>query len=111
MIGLAALYTTVVARWTLVRDNWPTVVLLGGTFLSLLLLLHLAAFRELQGAGDPIITGRYLLCAVSLYGIAAAWVCSSLPKRAGPFIAAPLLAISAVLIVSGVGIAALRFYG
>jgi hypothetical protein len=111
MIGLAALYTTVVARWTLVRDNWPTVVLLGGTFLSLLLLLHLAAFRELQGAGDPIITGRYILCAVSIYGIAIAWVCSSLPKRAGPFVAAPLLAISTVLIVSGVGITALRFYG
>jgi hypothetical protein len=111
LVGLAALYTTVVARWSVVRSSWPIVLLLGGTVLSLLALLHLVAFRELQGASDPIITGRYLLCAVSVYGIAAAWICSSLPKRAGPFVAAPLLAVSAVLIFSGIGLEALRFYG
>jgi hypothetical protein len=111
MIGMGALYTTAAARWETVRSNWPIVILLAGTIISLLALLHLVAFRELQLGGDPIITGRYILCAVSIYGIAIAWVCSSLPKRAGPFVAGPLLAISAVLVFSGVGLTALRFYG
>ena len=111
MVGLAALYTTVVARWAVVRTNWPIVTLLLVTLGSMMALLHLVAFRQLQVVGDPIITGRYILCAVSIYGIAIAWVCSSLPKRAGPFVAAPLLAVSAVLVFCGVGITALRFYG
>jgi hypothetical protein len=111
MVGLIALYTTVVARWSTVRSNWPIVALLAGVVVSMLALLHLVAFQKLQGAGDPIITGRYLLCAVSVYAIATSWVCSSLPKRAGSFVAAALLAISAFLVFSGVGLTALRFYG
>ena len=111
MIALIALYSTVVARWSTVRANWPIVVTLLTVLVSMLLLLHLVSYRELQGNGDPIITGRYLLPAVGIYGLAAAWVMSSLPRRAGPVVGACVLSISAVLALSGIGLTALRFYG
>ncbi len=111
MIALIALYSTVVARWSTVRADWPMVAMLLIVVLSMLLLVHLVSYRELQGNGDPIITGRYLLPAVAIYGVAAAWVMSSLPRRAGPVVAASVLSISAVLALSGIGLTALRFYG
>ena len=111
MIALIALYSTVVARWSTVRRNWPLVAMLLSVLLSMLLLVHLVSYRELQAGSDPIITGRYLLTAVGIYGIAAAWVMSSLPRRAGPVVASCVLSISAVLALSGIGLTALRFYG
>ncbi len=111
MVGLIALYTTAVARWRIVVASWPVVVLLAGTFVALLTLLHLVGYRDLQAGGDPIITGRYLLSCVAIYGLAAAWVLSSIPRRVGPFIAAPLLMISAMMSIGGIGVTALRFYG
>lgn len=111
MLALIALYTTVVARWSTVRKNWPLVAMLLTVLLSMLLLVHLVSYRELQANGDPIITGRYLITAVGIYGIAAAWVMSSLPRRAGPIVASCVLSISAVLALSGIGLTALRFYG
>jgi hypothetical protein len=109
---LVLLFATVVARWDVIRRAWPETWLLASTFLSLLLLLHLVAFRYLQGTGtDPIITGRYLLCAVAIYAVTGAWVLSSLPRRAGPVVAAPLLMISALMTIGGIGLTALRFYG
>lgn len=109
---LVLLFATVVARWEVIRRAWPETWLLASTFLSLLLLLHLVAFRYLQGTGtDPIITGRYLLCAVAIYGVTGAWVLSSLPRRAGPVVAAPLLMVSALMTIGGIGLTALRFYG
>ncbi|MBJ7244132.1 MAG: DUF2142 domain-containing protein [Solirubrobacteraceae bacterium] len=111
MLALIALYSTVVARWSTIRKNWPLVAMLLAFLLSMLLLVHLVSYRELQANGDPIITGRYLLTAVGIYGIAAAWVMSSLPRRAGPVIGACVLSIGAVLALSGIGLTALRFYG
>ena len=108
---LMLLFATVVARWQAVRAQWPEVLLFLSTFLSLMLLLHLVAFRDLQWGTDPIITGRYLLCAVTIYGVTAAWVLASLPRRIGPVIAAPLLMISALMTIGGLGLTALRFYG
>ena len=111
MIALIALYSTVVARWSTVRADWPMVAMLLVVVLSMLLLVHLVSYRELQGNGDPVMTGRYLLPAVAIYGVAAAWVMSSLPRRVGPVVAASVLSISAVLALSGIGLTALRFYG
>jgi len=111
MIALIALYSTVVARWPTVRANWPIVVTLLTVLVSMLLLLHLVSYRDLQNNGDPIITGRYLFPAVGIYGLAAAWVMSSLPRRAGPVVGACVLSSSAILALSGIGLTALRFYG
>jgi hypothetical protein len=79
-------------------------------FVGLMLLLHLVSYSSLLISNDPVLTGRYLLPAVALYGAAAAWVCSSLPRRAGLVVAAILIAGSALLAVGGVGLSVERFY-
>lgn len=107
---LLLLFATIVARWQAIRERWPESWLLVSTFAALMLLLHLVAFRYLQDGTDPIITGRYLLCAVAIYGVTAAWVMASLPRRAGPVVAAPLLMVSAMITIAGIGMTALRFY-
>jgi hypothetical protein len=108
--GLLALWTTIVVRRRQLLAAWPAVAVCAGTFVSLLLVLHVAAYRALQQAPDPVFTGRYLLPCVALYGAAIAWVVTSLPRRVGPFAAAILLAASALLSIGGIGLTALRFY-
>ena len=109
-VGLAALYTTVVVRWRVVLANWP-VVAVG---IMLPRRAHGApAHRQLQLAAhlERSCADRALsLPAIALYGAAAAWVCSSLPRRAGLLVAAVLIGASALLAVGGVGLSLERFY-
>jgi hypothetical protein len=109
-LGLAALYTTIVVRWRTVVANWPVVVLCTTFFAGLMALLHIVSYSSLRTSPDVVITGRYLLPAVALYGLAAAWVCSSLPRRAGLALAGVLLGLAALLAVGGVGLSMSRFY-
>jgi Predicted membrane protein (DUF2142) len=110
-VGLAALYTTIVVRWRAVLAQWPVVVVAVTFFLGLMALLHVVSYSSLRGGGtDPVITGRYLLPAIALYGVAAAWVCSSLPRRAGLVAAGVLLGVAALMAVGGVGLSMERFY-
>jgi hypothetical protein len=110
-VGLVALYTTVVARWRTVVREWPVAVLAVSFFGGLMALLHLVSYATLRGgAGDPVITGRYLLPAIALYGVAIAWVCSSLPRRLGLPVAGLVLGFAALLAVGGVGLSVERFY-
>jgi hypothetical protein len=60
---------------------------------------------------DPIITGRYLLPAIALFGVTIAWVIGSLPRRVAPWIGALLLAGFVLLDIEGFLINAQRFYG
>jgi len=110
-VGLAAIYTTAVARWRTVVANWPRVVVSVTFFLGLMALLHLVSYSALRISDDPVLTGRYLLCAIALYGCCAAWVCSSLPRRIGLPVAGVLLGAAALLAVGGVGLGIGRFYG
>ena len=57
------------------------------------------------------VAGRYLLPLVSLFGLAIAFVCASLPRRAGPVAAAAVLAVGVLLQLGGLGIELARFYG
>jgi hypothetical protein len=109
-VGLVALYSTIVVRWRTVVSNWTVPVLSIVFFGGLMLLLHLISYSTLRGNNDPVITGRYLLPAVALYGVAIAWVCSSLPRRFGLPIAGLLLGIAALYAVGGVGLSMERFY-
>ncbi len=108
--GLLALYTTVVVRWRTVLAAWPAVAVCVATVLSMLAVLHVAAYRALQVAPDPVFTGRYLLPCVALYGAAVAWVVTSLPRRIAPVAAGVVLAAAALLSVGGIGLTFLRFY-
>lgn len=109
-VGLAALAAAVLLRWDVVRRNIRVVAVLVATFLSLVGLLHLAAYRDLQGnPHDPLITGRYLLPGIGLYALAATWTVHTLGRRLAPWLAAVLLAGSLLLTLAGVGLTAWRF--
>jgi 4-amino-4-deoxy-L-arabinose transferase-like glycosyltransferase len=109
-LGVAALYTTAVARWRTLIANWPAVVVSATFFVGLMALLHLVSYSSLRISTDVVITGRYLLPAIALYGCAAAWVCSSLPRRLGLPLGGVLLGLSALLAVGAVGLSLGRFY-
>jgi hypothetical protein len=109
-VGLAALYTTVVVRWRTILANWPVVAVSTTFFAGLMALLHLVSYSSLRVSSDVVITGRYLLPAVAIYGCAAAWVCSSLPRRLGLALGGILLGLAALLAVGGVGLSVERFY-
>jgi 4-amino-4-deoxy-L-arabinose transferase-like glycosyltransferase len=109
-IGLVALWTTIVARWGVVVARWREVLVCVVFFVGLMGLLHLVSYMNLRGSTDPVLTGRYLLPAVALYGCAIAWVVSSLPRRLGLPVAGVLLGGAALLAIGGVGLSLERFY-
>jgi len=109
-LGLAALGAAVLVRWQSVRRNARVVAIFAATFVSMIGLLHVAAYRHLvQGSLDPLVTGRYLLPCVALYATAVAWTLAAIGRRAGPWLAAALLAVSLLLTISGIGLTAWRF--
>jgi Predicted membrane protein (DUF2142) len=109
-IGLAALWTTVVARWPAVVARWREVAVCVVFFLGLMSLLHIVSYMNLRGSTDPVLTGRYLLPAVALYGCAIAWVAASLPRRTKVALARVLLGAALLLAVGGIGLSLDRFY-
>jgi hypothetical protein len=110
-LGLLALGGTVIARWDAVRRHWDLWLAACGVFGSLLLLLHVSAYRDLAVGGDPLLTGRYLLPVVALFAVAVAWVVGSLPRIARLPTAGALLALAAALAVQGLLLQGARFYG
>jgi 4-amino-4-deoxy-L-arabinose transferase-like glycosyltransferase len=110
-LGLGALWTAIVARVGAVRERWPQVLFALVSLASLLALLHISSYRDLQGGGgDPLITGRYLLPCIALFGAAIAWVAGSLPRRLAPAAGAVLLSGFVLLDVEGLLVMVQRFY-
>ncbi len=81
VFGLAERRAESIAR------NWPVALVVIAYAVGLMLLLHIVSYSNLRGAapgaGDPVITGRYLLPLTPLLGCALAWVTGSLAP-AGP---------------------------
>jgi hypothetical protein len=111
-IGLVGLYTACVAQWRRLARNWATVAVMLTLLITTVLFLHYVSYRSLLGNGgsDPLIVGRYLLPMVSLFGVAIAFTVGALPRRAGPYAAAAILAAGVVLSLTAIGITAVRFY-
>lgn len=109
-VGIAALVVGVAARWDSVRRIWYLWVAALCTFGSLLLVLHVSAYRDLAVGGDPLLTGRYLLPAVALYGLAIGWVFGSLPRWIGVPLAGAMLAVLVILAGEALLLQAGRFY-
>jgi hypothetical protein len=110
-VGLIGLYTAVVVRRREVLRRWPLVLVLGATFVGMLMQLHLTSYSSLRNGGiDVVITGRYLLPMIALFGITVAFTIGSLPRR----IAAPLgglvLGASVVLCLGALGMTLTRFH-
>ncbi len=109
--GLILLVLTVTRHWELVRRNAARLVVLASIPLSMLALVHAAAYRNLQAPPfDPLIAGRYLLPLVVVFGLAVAFVCVSLPRATGRLLGAAVLSLLCVLSISGLGLTLARFY-
>jgi hypothetical protein len=110
LVGIVMLVVTLVLRRDSLRRRRPLFAVFAAALLGLMWFLHVAAWRDLQLYGDPIITGRYLTPLLPVLGIAIAAVAGSLPKRLGPGLVTVLLGIEALLALSALGTALVRFY-
>jgi hypothetical protein len=73
--------------------------------------MHVAAYRSLAaGTSDPVITGRYLLPLLSLYGVGLALAVSWLPRRLAAGVGGVLLAGLCLWQIGSLGILVERFY-
>lgn len=111
-LGLMLLYTVVVLRFRHVVRRWPVVVVAVATYGGMLAQLHATSYSSLRGGGiDIVITGRYLLPAIALYGITAAFTVGSLPRRAAVPAAGVVLGAAVVLCLGALGMSFARFHG
>jgi 4-amino-4-deoxy-L-arabinose transferase-like glycosyltransferase len=110
-LGLIGLVAAVARRWDTVRRRWPEVTVLAAIAVAMVGLLHLASYRSLVGSGDPLITGRYLLPIVAVFGVAVAFAIDSLGRRASAIAGAAVLAGLLALNLTGLGLTLTRFYG
>jgi 4-amino-4-deoxy-L-arabinose transferase-like glycosyltransferase len=110
-VGLAGLVALVVRRWAAVRARWREVTVVATIAVSMIGLLHLASYRALAGGPDPLITGRYLLPVVAVFGLAVAFVISSLRARASAVLGAVVLSGLLALNLTGLMLTVTRFYG
>jgi hypothetical protein len=113
-ISMGALVALVVAlvrqRRSVVRESSLAWVL-GLTMFALLLGLHLAAYRAmLTTPGDPIVTARYLLPLLPLFGVAVALIAKALPRRAAAVFCGLVLAAGVALQLGSIGLLVERFY-
>jgi len=110
-LGLVLL---VVACWRHRRSlaaRRDVILVLGAAMVLTLIGLHAAAFRALLlNPGDPVLTGRYLLMLVPLYGVAVAGAMRALPGRLRAVTSGALLAALVLLQLSAFGLVVERFY-
>jgi 4-amino-4-deoxy-L-arabinose transferase-like glycosyltransferase len=109
--GLALVWSQALWFRDRIARHWRELVALASIPFALLLALHLSAYRDmLVNPADPLITGRYLIPLVALFGLACAFACLHLPRRAGPVAGALLLGVGAVVQLTSMGLTLERFY-
>jgi len=111
-LGLLAIVAALVIKREAVRREAPVAVVMVVALWTLLLGLHLVAYRQMVGdPSDPIITGRYLLPLAGLLGIAVAIVADVLPRPVRSVYTGLTLAGVVGLQVISLGLLLERFYG
>jgi hypothetical protein len=103
LIGLAL-------RWRSGSRPTTVVAVFAVGVAGYLLLLHAAAFRSLLRVPDPVITGRYLLPLMPLYGAGIALAVGWMPRRAAVPAGVVALAGLTVLQVDALALIFSRFY-
>lgn len=94
----------------LARVPWVIAVLAVGA-VGYLSMLHAVAYSSLlEFSGDPIITGRYLLPLLALYGVGIAVALSWLPRAMSAALTGATVAGLAVLQLGAMAILVERFY-
>ncbi len=109
-IVVASALVGVVARRADVRRRFDVVVVGLLAVVGYLAVLHVAAFRSLLQSPDPVITGRYLLPLLPLYGVTIALAVAWLPRRWAPVAAGVLVGGVVVLQIGAMGVLFARFY-
>jgi hypothetical protein len=111
LIGIVLAFVGLAVRWRSVR-RWPDVTaLFGVAAVFALFQMHLAAFKSLfAGSSDPVLTGRYLLPFIVVYGLAIALAVSWLPRRVAPVAAGVVVGLLCLLTVGALGLALGRYY-
>jgi hypothetical protein len=108
--ALLAVVGLVAHRRRIAHAPWVLAVLAVGA-LGYLAMLHAVAYSSLLTfAGDPIITGRYLLPLLCLYGVGIALALSWLPRILAALLSGVTVAALAVLQLSALAIVLERFY-
>jgi hypothetical protein len=110
-LGLAGLVAMVAARWDAIRARWPEVATVAVTAVSMVALLHAASYRALASSNDPLITGRYLLPIVGVFGLTVAFVITSLRPRTSAVLGSLALSGLLALNLAGLMLTVTRFYG
>ena len=109
--GLIGLVVALVIRRASVRRESASAWVLSLTIFSILLGLHLVAYRAMLGTpGDPIVTARYLLPLLPLFGVALALIAKALPARVAGAFAGFVLAAGVALQLGSIGLLVERFY-
>jgi len=110
-VALALIAVALWRRRRLVGECAPALLVLIVAAVLLILSLHAAAFRSLLvNPADPVITGRYLLMLVPLYGLAIAGATTALPGRIRAAAGGAVLAALVLLQLSAFGLVVARFY-
>lgn len=108
--AVAAIVGLAVHRRRVARAPWALAVLAVGA-VGYLIMLHAVAYSALLNfSGDPIITGRYLLPLLCLYGVGIALALSWLPRVLAALLGGAAVAGLAVLQLSALAIVVERFY-
>jgi hypothetical protein len=111
ILGLVALVLVLIRQRAAVRAQAPLAIVLGSAVLALILGLHVGAYRGMLGnPGDPVLTGRYLLPLLPLFGAGIALVARAVPRRAGVVVAGVILGGGIVLQFWSLGHVLERFY-
>jgi 4-amino-4-deoxy-L-arabinose transferase-like glycosyltransferase len=108
--GLVGLVLAVAGRWHAIRTRWPEMAVTAAIAVSMIGLLHLASYRSLVGTADPLITGRYLLPLVVVFGLTVAFVLGSLPGRVSAVCGTIVLSGLLALNLAGLMLTFTRFY-
>ena len=112
IVGVFLLVFCLLLRSDALRRRWREAVVLVAGAATMLLTLHYAAYRALLGNGatDPILVGRYLLPMIVIFGLALAFVVSSLPRRWGPWVGGAVLVAAVMLQLSGLALTVVRYH-
>jgi hypothetical protein len=109
-VAVVSAVIAVVVRWR--AGSRPTAILavFAVAVAGYLMLLHAAAFNSLLSSGDPVITGRYLLPLMPLYGVGIALAVGWLPRRLAVPLGSVVLVGLTVLQVDALALLFARFY-
>ncbi|HEU4974695.1 MAG TPA: hypothetical protein VFT50_06360 [Baekduia sp.] len=88
----------------------PLALLVAVSSVALVWSLHVAAWRDLQLYGDPILTGRYVVPLLPVAGLGLAAIAVSLPRRVGPALGILVLGAELALALAALGATVVRFY-